>query len=225
MQVPSPTLPPLTPIRRHTVDDSETVNFTQAPAMTVLKSVTSSGPYAVGETITYDILVTNSGNVTLDNVTVTDPNATIGACTPVQGSSLVPAASMSCPATYVVSQADLDAGSFTNTATADSDQTAPVDDSETVTFTQAPAMTVLKSVTSSGPYAVGGTITYDILVTNSGNVTLDNVTVTDPNATIGACYTCPGLFPGPGCYHDLPGYLCGHPGRPRRGFLHQHCHR
>ena len=52
-------------------------------------------------------------------------------------------------------QADLDAGSFTNTATADSDQTAPVDDSETVTFTQAPAMTVLKSVTSTGPYALG----------------------------------------------------------------------
>ena len=100
------------------------------------KSETSTGPYAVGDTITYSLVVANTGNVTLTNVTVSDPVATVGVCTPVQPAALAPSGSMTCPATYVVTQADLDAGSFSNTATADSTETPPDTDSETVTFTQ-----------------------------------------------------------------------------------------
>src|SRR3990170_3398227 len=167
--------------------DDETVTFTQSPALNVTKSETSTGPYGVGDPITYDLVVTNTGNVTLTNVTVSDPQATVGVCAPVQPGTLAPLASMTCPASYGVTQADLDAGSFTNTATADSSETGPDTDDETVTFTQSPALNVTKSETSTGPYGVGDPITYDLVVTNTGNVTLTNVTVSDPQATVGVC--------------------------------------
>ena len=63
-------------------------------------------------------MVTNNGNVTFTDVTVTDPQAGLGpiTCEPAQGSSLVPGATMECTAGYTTTQADLDAGSITNTA-------------------------------------------------------------------------------------------------------------
>src|SRR5512145_1050036 len=106
--------------------------------MTVLKTETSTGPYIVGNTITYAIVATNTGNVTLNNVTIADSAAVLGVCTPAQPATLAPAATLTCPATHVVTQADVDAGSFINLATADSDQTAPVTDTVTVSFPQNP---------------------------------------------------------------------------------------
>ena len=44
------------------------------PSMSVIKNQMSAG-IAVGDLITYEIIVTNTGNVTLSNITVTDPNA------------------------------------------------------------------------------------------------------------------------------------------------------
>ncbi len=166
---------------------SETITFTQSPSLNVTKTETSTGLYGVGDTITYDIDVLNTGNVTLTSVTVTDPDTTVGVCAPVQPGSLAPGATMTCPASYVVTQADVDAGSFTNTATGDSNETGPDTGSETITFTQSPSLNVTKSETSTGPYSVGDTITYDIEVDNTGNVTLTGVTVTDPDTTVGVC--------------------------------------
>src|SRR5690606_4078791 len=101
------------------VTDDETVTFVQSPALAVVKTATSSGPYAVGDTLTYDITATNTGNITLHNVTVTDPGtgAVLGACTPAAPATLAPNASLTCAATHVVTQNDLDAGSYLNTAT------------------------------------------------------------------------------------------------------------
>ncbi len=90
--------------------------------------------------ITYSITATNTGNVTLTGVTVTDPGvgAVLGICTPAIPAMLAPGASVVCVATHAVTQADLNAGSYTNTATADSDQTPPDTDDETVPTTPPP---------------------------------------------------------------------------------------
>ena len=86
--------------------------------LTVLK-ITTSRPangraYALGETISYQITVTNDGNVTISNITVTD--ALTGDSWPV--GSLTVGASRTFETSYTVTEADVVAGSVTNTATA-----------------------------------------------------------------------------------------------------------
>ena len=111
--------------------------------------------------------------------------------------SLAPLASMTCPATYVVTQADLDNGSFTNTATADSTETGPDTDSETVTFTQTPALSIAKTALPATYSTVGQVINYSFQVTNSGNVTLSGpFTVSDDQATDESCPATASLAPG-----------------------------
>ena len=70
-----------------------------------------------GTPVTYSYKVTNTGNVTLNPVTVTDPMAGLSAIS-CPSTTLAPRASETCTATYTTTQADVDAGSITNTGTA-----------------------------------------------------------------------------------------------------------
>ena len=169
-----------------------TVPIAQSPALNVIKSVTSTGPYeSVGVVIRYSITVTNTGNQTLTGVTVTDPGvgAVLGSCTPAIPATLAPGASVVCAATHAVTQADLGAGHYTNVATGDSDQTPPSSDDETVVTAAPapqptpsnPAISVTKSPKSQ-TVTSPGTAVWTIAVTNTGNVTLANVRTTDPVA-------------------------------------------
>ncbi len=157
------------------------------------KTTTTSTYSAVGDTITYDFAVTNNGNVTLTDVTINDASAGLSAisCTGGPITSLAPGATVDCTATYTVTQADLDAGSVTNSSSASG--TAP--DSSTVTSgtstvtvdaTQSPSLLIDKTTTTSTYSAVGDTITYDFAVTNNGNVTLTDVTINDALAGLSA---------------------------------------
>ncbi|MFN8191651.1 MAG: hypothetical protein U0R78_14645 [Nocardioidaceae bacterium] len=68
-----------------------------------------------GDTILYSFVITNTGNVTLTSVGVTD--AKVGPVTcPV--TTLAPGASTTCTKSYTLTQADVDAGVVNNTATA-----------------------------------------------------------------------------------------------------------
>ncbi len=142
---------------------------------------------AVGDVIDYNIVVTNTGNVTLTGVTVVDPltgtNVVIG--------DIGVGETVETAASYAITQADLDTqgggdGDIDNTATADSNETAPVEDSEAVELVYNPLMSIDKIVvgvdsTGNGMAdAVGDVIDYNIVVTNTGNVTLTGVTVVDP---------------------------------------------
>ena len=170
------------------VRDTETVTFVQSPNFSIVKSITSEGPYEIGDTLTYSILLTNTGNVTLHNVNVIDLYADMGSCTPtVPAASLAPLDTITCSASHLVTQTDIDLGSFLNTARGSADGLTPKEDSETIAFTQGPALTFEKKEVSQGPYALGDTISYAFELTNIGNVTLHNVTITDPAAVIGAC--------------------------------------
>ena len=99
-------------------------------------------------------------------------------------SRVPPGASITCSATYTITQADLDAGSVTNTATASNGTVTSNQDSETVTAAQSPALTLVKTASPSTYDAVGNVISYSYLVTNSGNVTLSGpFTISDDKAT------------------------------------------
>ena len=82
--------------------------------------------------------------------------------------SLAPGASITCTASYSITQADLDAGSVTNVASASNGTTTSPTDTETVTAVQSPALSIVKTATPTTYSAVGAVISYSYLVTNSG---------------------------------------------------------
>ena len=90
----------------------------------------------------------------------------------------------------MIAQADVDFGTFTNIATADSDETIPVTDFVTIPIVDNARLEIYKQVTSTGPYnTIGKLITYDISALNSGDKTLTGVSITDPgtNVSLGTC--------------------------------------
>jgi hypothetical protein len=86
------------------------------PSVVLLKRANQTNFMSVGDVLTYGFTVTNNGNVTLTNVMVTDPGATV-----TGGAILTLAPGATDNATFTasrtVTQADVDSGSLTNTAT------------------------------------------------------------------------------------------------------------
>jgi uncharacterized repeat protein (TIGR01451 family) len=142
--------------------------------------VDGNGPDA-GDTITYTFKVTNTGNVTLTNITVTDPK--VGPVTCPSG-GLEPDESFACTdVTYTITQADVNAGRVDNTATASGTPPAgtPVTDTDSTTTPVQPTVTnvkVLKTVDDATP-RVGDVVTYTLTVTNTGAADARDVVVVD----------------------------------------------
>jgi LPXTG-site transpeptidase (sortase) family protein len=139
------------------------------------------------DNLVYSLVATNMGNVNLTNVTIADPDAIMGTCTPAQPATLLPGQTLTCQASYTITEDDVTAGFHANTATVDSDQTEPKTDTLTVPMNQANLLNISKVITKPGPYQIGDTLNYNITVTKSGLGTLHGVTVTDPDAILGTC--------------------------------------
>jgi uncharacterized repeat protein (TIGR01451 family) len=152
----------------------------------------------VGDVIHYTITATNTGNTTLDSVTVTDANAANLTCTPVNGSSLAPGAKLDCTADHTVTQADIDAGHYLNTACVSATNVNATCAHADVNADQNPHLTIVKDVTETTYDAVGDVLHYTITATNDGNTTLDAVNVTDTTATGLSCTPANGSSLAPG---------------------------
>ncbi|WP_344400207.1 CshA/CshB family fibrillar adhesin-related protein [Promicromonospora sukumoe] len=148
--------------------------------ITILKSADTSTYTEIGQTVTYTFEVTNTGNRSLDDVVVEDTQFTgSGELADVvcPARTLGGGASMSCSATYEITQADLDAGTVYNAATAsgtptgatDPISTAPSD--VTITAEQQAAISLVKTADPTQA-SQGDQIQYVFRVTNTGNVTL-----------------------------------------------------
>lgn len=165
-----------------------TVAAVQNPSVTISKSANPTTVTAAGQSVGYSFLVTNNGNVTLSNVAVTDAqsvaseNADLSPIT-CPDPSLAPLGVETCKATYTVTQADMDAGSITDTgsvaATAPSGATVGDSSSTTVSATQSPAITLSKTASTPIVHEFGNQVTYTFSIGNPGNVTLNGVGVTD----------------------------------------------
>ena len=174
--------------------DTETITTeTKNGHLTVIKTTTSNpkngSAYALGEEITYKVTVTNDGNLTLTDITVTDElTGNVGDAAWKVG-SLEPGKSETFEAKYTVTEADILKGEVVNVATAKGTSPdpekpeVPVDpgEKENPTVTPAPSLFISKEAAEGTPAQVklGDTINYTITVVNNGNVTLKNVKVKD----------------------------------------------
>ena len=177
------------------------------PSFTIEKSgtldmsvVAPSGRADAGDVINYSIVITNTGTLALTGVTVSDPllanldcDGTAGAPYVTSGISIPVNGSRTCTGSYTLTQADLDNngggdGDIDNTATADTNETGPQTASHAVPITQAPGLNVAKSSTTNSITVAGQIVPYTFTVTNTGNVTLTGITVTDPKCTTAPAY-------------------------------------
>jgi uncharacterized repeat protein (TIGR01451 family) len=196
-----PVGPPLT-----SAPSTATVAAAQSPAISVLKSASPASIATVGQMITDTFVVTNGGNVTLSNIGVVDnQSAPAGVLTtsPSCVALLAPIATCSggtttlgagqvatFTANYIVTQADLDQGSVHDAAVASgtpagsnavisSASNAGGASSATTPATVMPALSLRKSASVALVATGDSTVTYDFLVTNTGNVTLSALSVAD----------------------------------------------
>ncbi|MCY1508195.1 hypothetical protein D9M68_424960 [compost metagenome] len=193
-------------------DDPTVTTLPQNPSFQLWKEGTyqdanNDGIVNAGDVIEYDFTVTNTGNVTITNIMVTDPIVTVSGG-PL--ASLAPQASDSTTftATYTITQADIELGAVYNLALAEGTDPNgnPIDDESqdpspvgtddplyeptcpdcTVTILeQNPGIALIKTAifndeNNNGIAEAGETITYNFTVTNTGNVSLSDVTINDP---------------------------------------------
>ena len=179
----------------------------QAPSVKVEKSADKTS-VKVGETINYTVTVTNNGNVDLAGVAVQDDmmNSTTATVTAKNsaGADVDPVGTWSentytitnLPAgvtytfkySYTATENDVKSG-VSNTVTVDAPD-LPEDPDDTVTITVdvlAPAIDIVKTLTAVNGgevptdynAQVGDALTYTITVTNTGNTSFEEITVTD----------------------------------------------
>ncbi|KAF5436878.1 protein of unknown function DUF11 [Candidatus Methanophagaceae archaeon] len=176
--------------------DTCTLNVGYNASIEIVKTASISGscpgsdPLTVhaGDTVTYCFNVTNTGNKTLTNISLFDDHygaITLGNNTLEPGKSLT-----NWTVTYTVTESDIPSV-IINTATVNSTDpnNKSVNDTDTCTLNADynASIEIVKTASTNGacpgsdPLAVdlGDTVTYCFNVTNTGNVTLYNLSVSD----------------------------------------------
>lgn len=170
------------------------------PGLFIEKTVLETSYSIAGEILHYTYTVTNTGNLALSGpFSVADDKANDESC-PITN-TLAPNNSITCQASYTITQADLDNGVVINHAQASGyyQETLIVSniDSESVNANQEPGLSISKSIAESNFTAVGDILHYSYLLSNTGNVTLSGpFTVNDDKAINEACPATVSLIPG-----------------------------
>ena len=160
-----------------TDEDDFDLPVPQAPGISLVKTGVLDG-----DTIAYTFAATNTGNVTLADVSIIDEleglSEVVYVSWPTEVGVLAPGETVTATASYTVTQGDLDAGAVENTATTTGTPPSgtPVTDEDD--FDQPlesnPGISLVKTGVLDGD-----TIAYTFIATNNGNVTLTDVSITD----------------------------------------------
>jgi uncharacterized repeat protein (TIGR01451 family)/fimbrial isopeptide formation D2 family protein len=212
-------------VTRRPVTDGADVQIT-SPALVINKRSTNTNgdPLRPGERITYTIVVTNAGDGTASNVTVSDTlpafTAFVAGSTVINGASgttgapptlatgiTLPAGGVVTVTFAVTAAIPLTNGlTITNTAGVSSTQTPdPVTSTVTDVVSSSHAIDISKSVAPAivGP---GGLLTYTILYTVTGDAPANGVTISDRtplSTTFWSASDSPVLEPGIGAMGDV----------------------
>ncbi|MEO8885102.1 MAG: gliding motility-associated C-terminal domain-containing protein, partial [Mucilaginibacter sp.] len=178
--------------------DPITVTINVYTAKMSLTKVANNGANKVGDIINYTLIVTNTGTSTLTNVVVTDAGVDAGLISPASTASLAPGASATYTAQHTVIAADVTAGFYSNQASVTAKDpknntvTNPKSDDPGTTTPDDPTIVPIINlgvpsigVAKAGVFA-GNKITYTFTITNTGNVNLDNITLTDTKLGLAA---------------------------------------
>ena len=158
----------------------------------ITKTEESTGPYEIGDTIDYKIVVSSAGEYPFQNVTLTDtipPNRRVNTVDSfglfTGNKTLAPGQSEEVTYSYTVAISD--GFSVANTARVTTGIGIQAESTINVPTVAAKDLTISKEVTTSGPYEVGQDIGYRVVVGNPNTVPITAVTLTDtlePNITI-----------------------------------------
>ncbi len=205
-----------------TPNDPTILVLNQISEMSLIKSadVAPDGLWdEVGEVITYTLLLTNTGNVTLTNVSISDNNANVGSVNPNNVAMILPGETVTITASHTITQSDLNTGSVANTAsvTAEDPNGQPVSDlsddpnnpedidtngngnPDDITITSTPqfaSLDIIKTVENRTYTAIGDVLEYTFEITNTSNVTLFDITVDDPMVAFVTPNSIASLSPG-----------------------------
>ena len=166
------------------VDKTEGVKVTKTSSLEKATGNTVEGKAEVNDTIDYAVIVKNTGNVTLTEVTINDDK--LGIKDRKESVTLAPGAETTIQlGSYTVTQADVDAQEkIYNTVTVNGTKgtdpgTDVVDKTEGVKVTKTSSLEKATGNTVEGKAEVNDTIDYAVIVKNTGNVTLTEVTIND----------------------------------------------
>ncbi|WP_395374781.1 beta strand repeat-containing protein [Marinicella sp. W31] len=156
----------------------------------VTKDLTTAGPFINGQTVTYNITVTNNGSLTANNINVNDTpsNLSINTVSSTNCNAfpcIIPSLANGASEIITVTASINSAGAFDNVVSVSADEPDPNlsnnSDSAGNGGTAGPAadVAVTKNLDTAGPYVASQSIQYTITVTNNGPNIANNVQVTD----------------------------------------------
>ncbi len=178
-------------------NDSETVVLCQNAEISIIKlsdgDTVNCNPYEVNNPINYTFTVTNEGDVDITDVVVNDPllgGDVAGPALGDDGNGILNVGEVwTYNAIYNVTQANIDAGIVSNTATVNGDTILDSvnDTSNTVDLEICQDTSDALNIVKAGVYDDGGDcsqpgegIDYTFTVTNTSNVSISNIVVSDP---------------------------------------------
>lgn len=156
--------------------NATSTTITASPDMSVSKAA-DERTVVEGQAIHYHVTVTNTGDIPLTGVAVTDAGAP-GCGGPVADIPVGDDAVVDC--TYTTTGADGAARLHSNQASADSNETTAKTTNIVTTIVE-PRLTVVKTADESSVVA-GEDIDYHLTLTNTSDAPLTDIVVTDPNA-------------------------------------------
>ena len=167
--------------------------------------VNGDGRVDAGDTITYTFVIRSTGVRTVSQVSLSDPR--VGGAVACPTATLAGRARTTCTATYAITQADVDAGAVTNTATVTGRDPAgaaitPATDSTTTPTSALSALALDKTAgtpvdaNGDGRLDAGDRIPFSFLVTNTGARTVTGLVVRDPLLTAAPACPSTALLPG-----------------------------
>jgi hypothetical protein len=183
----------------HAFGNELTITGVQYPELSTVASSVETVYSLVGEVIHYNILVRNSGNVSIISTAVTDPNAVIISARP--NTILLPGETFTVLANHTVTQADLDAGEIVSVATStgfdlQGNTIEKKGNPVTVLAIQRREMSIENSSVQPLFRNVGEVVNYNLVVTNTGNITLYTIELADPTILLNNLTPLASLLPG-----------------------------